>query len=126
MVSIILDSSKLELLKKEDVFNIFTNAEHNGKIRILDAVFNKYFNNNECGDYEPFARLLYEVVGVKGLWMMLTTVEGDLTQSWRRGCSVNDVILESEKILNDEEYRLRVNTEYTQNPGMFDFFIKKI
>jgi len=113
METIVKDKSELERLKQLSFSGKFSRFDDGGKTRYLSTVFGAYYNQKEpnlTDEEREFAETLKKAVGTSGIGAALAVVEGSGTQSWRRGCTIIDVVEEAEKILNDQDYQKRTKT----------------
>jgi len=128
METIVRSNDELEKLRQLPLYETFSRSDHNGKIGLIRRPFSSYYNREDFSDYtegeKEFAETLKKALGLSGMWAILATLEGSRTVSKNRDQTIHDVVEETEKILNDEEYRKLVDTELKRNPEMYEI-IKK-
>ena len=124
METVVRDGVELGKLTLMPYFEIFSRFDEGGKIRFLSDAFSRYHNkedwSNRTKEENEFCETLKKAIEQSGIWALLTTVEGNRTYSWRRGFNIIDVTRETDRILNDEEYRNHVDTELVRHPGLYE------
>lgn len=124
MESIVKDREQLPKLMTLPYHEIFKRSDEDLKISFLSRAFDRYFNRaafiDETEEEKEYCETLRNAIGVDGIWMALSTVEGNRTYSKNRNRSILSVIEETDRILNDEGYRKRVSTEFTRNTGLYE------
>ncbi len=84
-------------------------ALHEGRVKEAKI------NLEEMVDYQgrkTFCKLLYEAVGIEGLIAMWDTVSSGRTYSGRKYKTIYDIVKETNRIINDPDYRRKVRTPF--------------
>lgn len=119
MKTIVKDGEALGKMTLTPYNAIFTRFSDEGKQRIIKNAIGIYCggktSNLACEERE-FCDLLNKAVGPSGILALSSTIEGSGTYSWRRSYGIIDMVRETNMILNDGEYRAKVDTILSRNP----------
>jgi len=132
-IRLVKDRKKLRRLRKIPFYETFSRFDEDGRIGYLNSTFESYYGTAKEGKdirewsrdkegMKRFLTILYECVGLEGIIYMMNTLEGFGTYSCHRGYTIEDIINETEKILNDKIYIKEVKVR--ERPDFFSNYKK--